>query len=102
MSKILVFGDFTTEERGKDAVLKGYAVDDRITELIKSSDYSLVNMEAPIADEKDKPIEKFGPNLKTIPETASYLASLGIKGVTLANNNFMIMVYLGSRRHLKL
>lgn len=88
MSKILIFGDFTTEARGKDAVLNGGAVDHRIIELIKASDYSLVNLEAPIADEKDKPIVKFGPNLRTIKGTVSYFSSIGIKGVTLANNHF--------------
>lgn len=55
--------------------------------LISRSDFSLLNLEAPILDKNSQRVKKTGPNLKLNYFTADLLLKLGIHGVTLANNH---------------
>lgn len=86
--KILICGDFTTENRGLEAVEKNKALSPSILSIIKKYDDVIVNLEAPIASADAKSIAKMGPHLKTQSKTAAYLKSCGINIVTLANNHF--------------
>lgn len=88
MKKIVITGDFTTEERGRGAVLNHTAIDESIMDYLQCADYSIINLEAPVLESDCKPIDKVGPNLKTIPEALGYLKSIGVKAFTLANNHF--------------
>lgn len=85
---IIIAGDFTTEDRGDDAVRKENAISDDIKGLLRSSDYCIVNLEAPVANDSHKPLSKSGPNLKTRDQTIKYLKDCGFHAVTLANNHF--------------
>lgn len=86
--KFVIAGDFTTEARGMDAVIRGDAISEDIQSIIREADYSIVNLEAPLARHNSKPLQKSGPNLKTIPQTIEYLKKCGFQAVTLANNHF--------------
>lgn len=85
---VLIAGDFTTEDRGMVAVLRGDAISDEIKSIIKEADFSIVNLEAPLAKDGFKPLQKSGPNLKTAPQTVLFLKECGFQAVTLANNHF--------------
>ena len=67
MNKFLVFGDFTTEGKGKKSIEVGKAFDDAILDDIAKADYSIINLESPIVDESCQPIDKYGPNLCSSP-----------------------------------
>lgn len=86
--KFVIAGDFTTEDRGLDAVLRGDAISDDIKSIIREADFSIVNLEAPLAWDSFNPLQKSGPNLKTVPQTITYLKDCGFQAVTLANNHF--------------
>lgn len=86
--KILICGDFTTENRGLVAVENNNALSPSILSIIKNYEAVIVNLEAPIASMDAKGITKLGPRLKTQSKTAAYLKSCGINIVTLANNHF--------------
>ncbi len=85
--KVIIAGDFTTEERGLSSVISGNAISEDICNLFKSADFSILNLEAPIADSSCTKITKSGPHLHTVPIAIEYLKSCGINAVTLANNH---------------
>ena len=86
--KIIISGDFTTEGRGKCAVSNGAAISGEIVSLLNTSDYNVVNLEAPVANDSHKTIQKSGPHLRTDAQTIKYLKDCGFHAVTLANNHF--------------
>ena len=59
-----------------------------IEPYIKESDYSIVNLEAPIIKDKPTPIKKSGPCLGIATSTIGVLKKKGIGVLTLANNHF--------------
>lgn len=59
-----------------------------IKPFISGSDFSIVNLEAPIVKGKPTPIKKSGPILGVHPSTAGILRDLGFGIFTLANNHF--------------
>lgn len=61
---------------------------DEIINAVHSVDFSIVNLECPIADDLDSPIVKDGPNLKCGEMTYNIISELGFNAVTLANNHF--------------
>lgn len=71
-----------------NSVKNGTAIHNDVLKVIQDSDYSIVNLECPVADDTDKKISKSGPNLRTTSETISYLKKCGFTHVTLANNHF--------------
>ena len=86
--KLIICGDFVTAGRGMDAVRNSTALSSEIVELLEEADFSIVNLEAPVADASDSPIRKVGPHLRTSLETLEYLKLCGVDVVTLANNHF--------------
>ena len=62
-------------------------INKNIVDLFASSDFNIVNLEAPVTDSKEK-ILKTGPNLKAdANSTLNMLKTLHINLVTLANNH---------------
>lgn len=59
-----------------------------IKDIITNSDYSILNLEAPIVLAEAEPIEKCGPNLKCSSNVIPALEYIGVNCVTLANNHF--------------
>ncbi|MDD4730141.1 MAG: CapA family protein, partial [Dysgonamonadaceae bacterium] len=62
-----------------------------VQDLFSKADYRIVNLEAPITDDRsENKIIKTGPHLRMSEETAiSVLNQLNIDGVTLANNHIL-------------
>ena len=88
--KVLVAGDYYPNERATARIERNDTafVDSSIRDLIKSSDFSIVNFECPIVEGNDSlPILKSGPNLKTGRYAATFLKQLGFSMSTLANNH---------------
>lgn len=89
MIKITVAGDFCPNNRVTDIFDKGNY--QNVLSIIKpfiESDYSIVNLEAPIVTENAEPIPKWGPNLKCSRAVIDVLKYAGFGCVTLANNHF--------------
>lgn len=87
---LLIAGDFAPVGRVSKSIKdKNYGeLFNEVAAVIKSADYAIVNLEAPIADSQEcRPIEKFGPNLKSSKNVAEALSAFGFKGATLANNH---------------
>src|SRR5690554_2894277 len=82
--KILITGDF--------AINQPYPtenISEEVIGLFQSSDYNIVNLEAPVTNSNSK-ILKTGPHLKSNKEsTLSILKTLNIDLVTLANNHVL-------------
>ncbi len=81
--KMLIAGDMVIKQ-DYDALSN---IDQNMVELFKSSDFNIVNLEAPITSSKDK-ILKTGPHLKAnTKSTIQALKHLNINIATLANNH---------------
>lgn len=87
--RILIAGDYCPFYRVADLIEKGNhsVVFNEIHTLLDSYDYSIVNLECPVAT-GCKPIEKFGPNLRCTEKVIDSLKYAGFNAVTLANNHF--------------
>ena len=57
--------------------------------IIKSADYSLVNLESPIIEKDFKPIKKCGLNLGCSAYAADAIKYAGFTAVTMANNHIL-------------
>ncbi len=90
MVKVLIAGDFCPNDRVSTLLQqKNYEEVLRdIEPMIKSADYSVVNLECPVVpDRSPLPIKKCGPNLSCSEEALALLKSSGFNLVTLANNH---------------
>lgn len=88
---IIVAGDFHLSDRPLYLVQNNRFQDvlGNIQSIIKSADYSLVNLESPIVNSPDtSPLIKEGPNLKCSKIVMNVIKWAGFKCVTLANNHF--------------
>src|SRR5690554_3875466 len=85
--KILITGDLFVSDQYYNSNL----IDKSIQDLFSKADYRIVNLEAPITDDKsENKIIKTGPHLRMSEQTAiSVLNQLNIDGVTLANNHIL-------------
>lgn len=88
--KIIIAGDILPSEgtvalfeRGDSRVL----FDDKIRDLFHSACFSIVNLEGPLTDAKEKQV-KVGPVLKASMASVKGLKDLGVTCVALANNHF--------------
>lgn len=91
MIHILVAGDYSPKDRVANLLEKSEynKIFNKIKPYFDNSDYSIVNLEAPIVnDENIRPIKKVGPALKCTKKTIDSLKYLGVNCVTLANNHF--------------
>lgn len=85
---LIIVGDFCPNARLASVDLRRREViSPDISAVIHGADYSLVNLESPVAIPTAEPIPKQGPNLKCISETMNYLKSIGFSALTLANNH---------------
>jgi hypothetical protein len=85
--KILIAGDlFVSDQFYNDNI-----IDKSVQDLFSKADYRIVNLEAPITDDRsENKIIKTGPHLRMSEQTAiSVLKQLNIDGVTLANNHIL-------------
>lgn len=87
--KILVAGDFVAQNRISDLFKSNNYefLSHKIKKTISDSDYSIVNLEAPIVTDQSAKIRKVGPNLKMGEFIIPALKHAGFKSVTLANNH---------------
>lgn len=88
MSKILLFGDICPTKDYRPLFDKGRIFSDEILEDIKSADFVVGNLECPATD-SNKPIDKTGPCLKSMPGDLKMLASVGFNAFSLANNHIL-------------
>ena len=85
--KILIAGDlFVSDQFYNDNI-----IDKSVQDLFSKADYRIVNLEAPITDDRsENKIIKTGPHLRMSEQSAiSVLKQLNIDGVTLANNHIL-------------
>ena len=85
--KIIIAGDLYIADEFKNNKL----IDKSVQVLFSTADYRIVNLEAPITDDRsENKIIKTGPHLRMSEQTAiSVLKQLNIDGVTLANNHIL-------------
>ena len=90
--EFIIAGDFAPQGRLKEQINDRKFVNifsDRLINIIKSTDFSIVNLECPIADDNFKPILKCGPNLKCTSNAVDALQYAGFAVVTMANNHIL-------------
>ncbi len=90
MISILIAGDLIPYERTVP-LFEAHKTDclfGDILSLIKESDFSVVNLEAPIVLDKPTPIRKSGPNLYASLAAMEVVKDAGFDMLTLANNHF--------------
>lgn len=89
-TKIIIAGDLCLQDRTAqvdlEKLLEWHA---GCVQLIKESDYAIVNLECAVADnEHIKPILKAGVALKNNSLVLDFVKEMGFNAVTLANNHF--------------
>lgn len=88
---ILCAGDFSPRELLAEKIEQSDfpSLFDSVRPYISTSDYSIVNLEAPVVKQDfAKPIAKIGPNLHCSPKAIDALVYAGFNMATLANNHF--------------
>lgn len=85
--RILISGDLFVSDQYYSKQL----IDKSVIDLFENSDYRIVNLEAPITEDKpDNRIVKTGPHLRMSSNTIMhYLHQLKINAVTMANNHIL-------------
>lgn len=101
--KIIIAGDFCPQNRVASLINKGHyeEVLHEVKPVLGQSDYSIVNLEAPIVEGPAKPIEKTGPNLKCSANIIDAIKYVGFQAITLANNHFYDYGEAGARTTLE-
>lgn len=69
-------------------IFKNRSILEAMRPYINSSDIAVVNLEAPVINDRQTPIKKSGPCLYTSASTIEVLKKVGFDVVTLANNHF--------------
>lgn len=88
--RIVIAGDYCPQNRVADLFEHnnfGFVLE-AVKGLITDADYSIVNLECPVA-RGEKPIEKIGPSLQCTDKGVEALKWVGFNCVTLANNHFL-------------
>ena len=88
--KLIIAGDFAPGYRITE-LFNQFQFDKslgEISQIVKTADYAIVNLECPILYSKATPIPKCGPNLHCSKNTADAIRFAGFDCVTLANNHF--------------
>src|SRR5690606_35525991 len=82
--KILITGDFVLNNQ-----YSKLNIDNSVLSFFEQSDLNIVNLEAPVTDNKSK-IDKTAPNIKSHKDsTEEVLKALNVDVVTLANNHIL-------------
>lgn len=104
MISILIGGDFCPRHRVSSLIEKEdyKSVFNDIRPITGASDYSVLNLEAPVLVGDAKPISKTGPNLKCSPNAVEAIKYAGFGLVTLANNHFYDYGEAGVRTTLEI
>lgn len=92
MARIIIAGDYCSNSRMNIISDRKFSpIGQDVIDILKDTDYSLVNLESPIAEkERDtKKIPKQGPSLIGDIRNLDYIKAAGFKGVTLANNHIL-------------
>lgn len=89
--KITIAGDYCPGEKTSLAIESEQytSILGEIKDVISKVDYSIVNLECPVAHTSYSPIDKCGPNLKCSEKSIEALKWTGFNCVTLANNHFL-------------
>ena len=89
--KLLIAGDFCPNHRVAELFEQRCYSDvlGDINKFTSEADFSIVNLECPVADHQDKRIRKCGPNLRCSETGVEALRWAGFNCVTLANNHIM-------------
>ena len=87
--KLLIAGDFVPRCRIATKIeQEDFTFLEEVQSLIRSVDYSIVNLESPVVIRESKPIEKTGPSLCCTDKAIECISHAGFNCVTLANNHF--------------
>lgn len=85
---ILFGGDFCPRRRYEEKIISGIQIfDENLQKLIRQSDFSIVNLEAPLCRKETKSFNPSGYGLRAAPEVAEFIKNSGIDAVGLANNH---------------
>ena len=90
--KVLIAGDFAPRARlAKQIEEKKFEeiFSKDLRNIVKSADFSIINLESPVVEVGYKPIPKYGPNLHCISDAVEAIKFAGFTGVTMANNHIM-------------
>lgn len=79
--KLFACGDIVNNEENKDFL------DENLRNIIKNSDFSMCNFEAPIETLNMKAIKKSGPHVYQSDKSVQYISEVGFDMVSLANNH---------------
>lgn len=88
--KLMIAGDFAPTYRISELINQSQFEDclGKISQIVKTADYAIVNLESPILFSKASSISKCGPNLHCTKNAADAICFAGFDCVTLANNHF--------------
>ena len=78
---ITFFGDFVSNSPNS------IVIDKEIQNIIESSYYNVINFEAPVRRSNQTPSIKSGPSLFQSEQSASFLESIGMNVISVANNH---------------
>lgn len=87
---LLFCGDFVPHGRTKFFIEKeeyDKIISEGVKDIIESSNYSVVNLEAPTIKANFRPIEKVGPTLSSVDNVTAAIRYAGFKMTALANNH---------------
>ena len=87
--KIVITGDYCPWERvARDFANSDFSAIAALKPIFVQADYSIVNLECPILQGGEMPIEKSGPHMYADVHAVQALQEIGVRCVTLANNHF--------------
>lgn len=96
-AKVIIAGDIVVSSGHKVVIL-----DEKLENVIREVDYSIVNFEAPVKTKYSKPIKKTGANLHQSADIIDALKQKGFNCFSLANNHFRDFGYDGCKNTLNL
>lgn len=91
-SKIIILGDIVPTKSNEKYFMTGDVeslVGADLLKVLKSSNFTIANIETPLTNVVNNPIEKCGPNLSAKMECINGIKALGIDLATLANNHIL-------------
>jgi len=77
-----------------------FLMDSALTDVVKSADYAVANLEAPCFSQEFRKIPKRGPHLSQSPRVLKLLKEAGFTHCSLANNHIMDYGFDGLRETL--
>ena len=90
MKRLLIAGDFFPSSKDASYFETGEInrlFDDRVIDLFRNADFSIVNLVEGVLTTEDIPQKKIGPIIKASPKILGTLCKLRVSSVSLANNH---------------